>query len=190
MDHRALRYSWPYTLCIEALHELATQPGDARIRVKAIDPEFYKRLRMVRALWRLYSLRVVIGLSAGLIGGCVQLPGIYYDVLFNEPPSDSDCVNLTDALTEKANLQLQPSPYQCVATLDNGGLNPPRNVVIFAHFRQRRILVEIDELRFGSPTVPSPSTQQFAQHVMQIVHEQFPAAQLVRFRAMRGPIAP
>jgi hypothetical protein len=41
MDTTTLRYSWPYTLCIEALHELATQPGDARIRVKAIDPEFY-----------------------------------------------------------------------------------------------------------------------------------------------------
>jgi hypothetical protein len=38
--------------------------------------------------------------------------------------------------------------------------------------------------------VPSPSTQQFAQQVMQIVHEQFPAAQLVRFTAKRGPIAP
>jgi hypothetical protein len=41
MDTTVLRYSWPYTLCIEALHELATQPGDARIRVKAIDPQFY-----------------------------------------------------------------------------------------------------------------------------------------------------
>jgi hypothetical protein len=41
MDNTALHYSRPYTLCIEALHELATQPGDARIRVKAIDPEFY-----------------------------------------------------------------------------------------------------------------------------------------------------
>jgi hypothetical protein len=68
---------------------------------------------MVRALWRLYSLRVAVGLSAGLIGGCVGLPGIYYNVLFNERPSESDCVNLTDALTAKTNLQLQPSPYQC-----------------------------------------------------------------------------
>ena len=145
---------------------------------------------LVRALWGLYSLRLAIGLSAGLIGGCVELPGIYYNVLFNERPSESDCVNLTDALTTKLNLRLQPSPYQCVATLDNDGLNTSRNVVIFAHFRQRRVLVEINELRSGSPTVPSPSTQQFAQQVMQIVHEQFPAAQLVRIREMRGPIAP
>jgi hypothetical protein len=43
MDTTILRYSWPYTLCIEALHELATRPGDARARVKAIDPEFYSR---------------------------------------------------------------------------------------------------------------------------------------------------
>jgi hypothetical protein len=50
--------------------------------------------------------------------------------------------------------------------------------------------VEIDEMRSGGTTVPSPSTQQFAQQVMQIVHEQFPAAQLVRFTAKRGPIAP
>lgn len=146
--------------------------------------------RMVRALWRLYSLRVALGLSAGLIGGCAELPGIYYDVLFNERPSESDCVNLTDALTAKLDLQLQPSPYQCAVTLDNDGRNPARNVVIFASFRRGRILVEINELRFGSPTAPSPSTQQFAQQVMQIVHEQFPAAQLVRFTAMRGPIAP
>ena len=41
MDTNVLRYSWSYTLCIEALHELATQPGDARVRGKAIDPEFY-----------------------------------------------------------------------------------------------------------------------------------------------------
>ena len=133
---------------------------------------------------------MAIGLSAGLIGGCVELPGIYYDVRFNERPSESDCVNLTDALTAKVNLQLQPSPYQCVATLDNDGLNPPRSVVIFAYFRQRRIRVEINELRFGSPTVPSPNTQEFAQQVMTIVHEQFPAAQLVRVKALRGPIAP
>jgi hypothetical protein len=145
---------------------------------------------MVRAFRRLYIWHVAIGLSAGLIDGCVELPGIYFNVLLNERPSESDCANLTDALTAKANLQLQPSSYQCVATLDNDGSNPPRNVVIFAHLRQRRILVEIDELRFGSPTVPSPSTQQFAQQVMQIVHEQFLAAQLVRFRATRGPIAP
>ena len=145
---------------------------------------------MVRALWRLYGLRVAIGLSAGLIGGCIELPGIYYNVLFNERPSESDCVSLIDALTAKLNLQSQPSPYQCVVTMDNDGLNPPRNVVIFAHLHQRRILVEIDELRFGKPTVPSPSTQQFAQQVIQIVHEQFPAAQLVHFRAMRGPITP
>jgi hypothetical protein len=148
------------------------------------------RPRMVRALWCLYSLRVAIGLSAGLVGGCVELPGIYYDALFNEQPSESDCVNLTDALTAKLNLQVQPSPYQCAVTLDNDERNPPRNVVIFAHLHRRRILVEINELRSGSPTVPSPSTQQFAQQVMQIVHEQFPAAQLVRIREMRGPIAP
>lgn len=41
MDTTVLRYSWPYTLSIEALHELATQPGDVHARVKAIDPEFY-----------------------------------------------------------------------------------------------------------------------------------------------------
>src|ERR1700683_1630593 len=118
--------------------------------------------RMVHSLRRVYGLRVAIGLIAGLIGGCVELPGIYYNVLIDERPSESDCVNLTDALAARLNLQLQPSPYQCVATLDNDGLSPPRNVVIFAHLRQRRILVEINELRFGSPTVPAPSTQQFA----------------------------
>ena len=145
---------------------------------------------MVRALWRLYNLRVALGLSAGLLCGCVEVPGIYYNVLFNERPSESDCVNLTDALTAKLNLQLQPSPYQCAVALDNEGRNPARNVAIFASFRRGRILVEINELRSGSPIVPSPSTQQFAQQVRQILHEQFPAAQLVRFRAVRGPIAP
>jgi hypothetical protein len=75
-------------------------------------------------------------------------------------------------------------------TLDNDARNPPRDVVIFAHIHHRRILVEINELRLGSPTVPSPSTQEFAQQVMQTVHEQFPSAQLVRFKAMRGLIAP
>jgi hypothetical protein len=149
-----------------------------------------RRPRMIRALWRRYSSRVAIVLSACLIGGCVELPGIYYDVLLNERPSDSDCLNLTDALAAKLNLQLQPSQYQCAVTLDNEGRNPPQNVVIFAHFRQQRIVVEIDEMRSGGTTVPSPSTQQFAQQVMQIVHEQFPAAQLVRFTAKRGPIAP
>ena len=145
---------------------------------------------MVRSLCRLYSLRVAVGLTAGLIGGCVELPGVYYAVLFTERPSESDCVNLTDALIAKLNLELQPSPYQCAVTLDNDGRNPARNVVIFTYFRQRRIEVEVNELRFGSPTMPSPSTQQFAQQVRQIVHEEFPAAHLVRFRAMRGPIAP
>jgi hypothetical protein len=145
---------------------------------------------MVRTLWRFYSLRVAIGLSAGLIGGCVTLPGIYYNVFINERPSESDCVNLTDALTAKLNLQLQPSPYQCAVILDSDGTDPPRNVVINAYFRQRRIVVEINEFRFGSSTVPSPSTQQFALQVMQVVREQFPTADLVRFRAKRGPIAP
>ena len=82
------------------------------------------RPRMVRALWCLCSLRVAIGLSAGLVGACVELPGIYYDALFNERPSESDCVNLTDALTAKLNLQLQLSPYQCAVTLDNDGRKP------------------------------------------------------------------
>jgi len=145
---------------------------------------------MVHALWRVYSLRVAICLSAGLIGGCVELPGIYYNVLIDERPSESDCVNLTDALTAKLNLQLQPSAYQCSGILDSDGTDPPRNVVINTYFRQRRIVVEINELRFGSSTAPSPSTQQFAQQVMQIVHEQFPTAELMRFRAQRGPIAP
>ena len=145
---------------------------------------------MVRTLRRRYSLRVPIGLSAGLIGGCVELPGVFYNVLFDERPSESDCVNLTDALTAELNLQLQPSIYQCAVTLDNDGHTPPRNVIIFAYFRQQRILVEINELRSGSPTVPSPSTQQFALEVMQIVHERFPAAQLVRIREIVGPIGP
>jgi hypothetical protein len=145
---------------------------------------------MVHPLRRVYGLRVAIGLIAGLIGGCVELPGIYYNVLIDERPSESDCVNLTDALTAKLNLQLQPSPYQCSVVLDSDGTDPPRTVAINTYFRQRRIEVEINELRFGSSTVPSPSTQQFAQQVMQIVHEQFPAAELVRFRAKRGPIAP
>jgi hypothetical protein len=145
---------------------------------------------MVHALWRVYSLRVAIGLSAGLISGCVELPGIYYNVLINERPSESDCVNLTDALTAKLNLQLQPSPYPCAVMLDSDGTDPPRNVAINAYSRQRRVVVEITEPRVGSSTVPSPSTQQFAQQVMQIVHEQFPTAKVKRFRAMRGPIAP
>jgi hypothetical protein len=145
---------------------------------------------MVHALWRVFSLPVAIGLGAGLIGGCVELPGIYYNVLINERPSESDCVNLTDALTAKLNLQLQPSPYQCSVMLDSDGTDPQRNVAINAYFRQRRIVVEINEFRFGSSTVPSPSTQQFAQQVMQIVHEQFPTAELIRFRAQRGPFAP
>jgi len=145
---------------------------------------------MVHAFWRVCSLRVAIGLSAGFIGGCVELPGIYYGVSMNERPSESDCVNLTDALTTKLDLQLQPSPYPCAVTLDSDGTDPPRTVVIFAYFRQQRIQVEINEIRFGNSIVPSPSTQQFAQQVMQIVHEQFPTADLVRFTAMRGPIAP
>ena len=111
-------------------------------------------------------------------------------MLLDERPSGTDCVNLTDALTAKLDLQLQPSPNQCAVTLDNAARDPPRNVAIFAYIRRRRIVVEINELRFGSPTAPSASTQQFAQQVMQAVHEQFPSARLVRFRAMRGPIAP
>jgi len=109
-------------------------------------------------------------------------------VLLDERP-ESDCVNLTDALTAELNLQLQPSIYPCAVTLDNGGHTPPRKVVISAYFRQRRILVEIDELRSGSPTVPSPGTQQFAEQVMQIVHGRFPTAQLVRQQEIVGPIA-
>jgi hypothetical protein len=147
-----------------------------------------RRSRVFRTLLRLYILRVAIGLSAGLIGGCVELPGIYYNVLFDERPSESDCVNLTDALTTELNLRLQPSIYQCAVTLDNHGYTPSRNVVIFAYFRQQRILVEIEELRSGSPTVPSPSTQQFAQQVVQIVQRRFPTAQLVRVREIVGPI--
>jgi hypothetical protein len=135
-------------------------------------------------------LRAAIGLSAGLIGGCVELPGVHYNVLLDERPSESDCVNLTDALTAELNLHLQPSMYQCAVTLDNDERRPPRSVIIFAHFRQQRIVVEINELRSGRPTVPSPSTQQFAQQVMQIVHERFPTARLVRFREIVGPIAP
>lgn len=144
---------------------------------------------MVHALWRMYGLRVAIGLSAAFIGGCVELPGIYYNVLLNERPSESDCVNLTDALTAKLNLQLQPSAYQCSVMLDSDGTDPARDVGINTYFRQRRIVVEINELRFGGSTVPSPSTQQFAQQVMQIVHEQFPTAGVTRFRAKRGPFA-
>jgi hypothetical protein len=145
---------------------------------------------MVHARSRFYRLRVAIGLSAGLIGGCVDLPGIYYNVLIDERPSESDCVKLTDTLTAKLDLQLQPSPYQCSVRLDSDGTDPPRDVVINTYFRQRRIEVEINELRFGNSTVPSPSTQKFAQQVMQIVHEQFPTAELRRFTAKRGPIAP
>jgi hypothetical protein len=120
--------------------------------------------RVVRALCGLHGLRVAIGLSAGFICGCVELPGIYYQVMFNDRPSESDCVNLTDALTTKLKLELRPSPYQCAVTLDNDGGNPPQNVVIFAYFRQRYIPVEIDELHSGTPTASSLSTQQFAQH--------------------------
>jgi hypothetical protein len=145
---------------------------------------------MVHSHWRGYGLRVAFALSAGLIAGCIELPGIYYNVLINERPSESDCVNLTDALTAKLNLQLQPSPYHCSVILDSDATDPPRNVVINAYFRQRRIVVEVNEFRFGNSTVPSPSTQQFAQQVMQIVHEQFPTAELMRFRAKRGPFAP
>jgi hypothetical protein len=145
---------------------------------------------VLRARWRLSALGVAMGLSSALIGGCVELPGIYYNVLINERPSESDCVNLTDALTAKLNLQLRPSLYPCAVKLDEDGSNPARVVAINAYFRQRRIVVEIDEFRSGSPTAPSPGTQEFAQQVMQIVHEQFPAAELVRFKAQRGPIAP
>jgi hypothetical protein len=56
---------------------------------------------MARTLWRLSGLPVAFGLSAGFIGGCVELPGIYYNVMLDERPSESDCVNLTDALTAK-----------------------------------------------------------------------------------------
>jgi hypothetical protein len=147
-----------------------------------------RRPGIVHARWRVYSL--AIGLSVGLLGGCVELPGIYYNVLIDERPSESDCANLTQALTAKLNLQLQPSPYQCSVTLESDGTDPARNVVINTYFRQRRIVVEINEFRFGNSTVPSPSTQQFAQQVMQIVHEQFPTAELMRFRAKRGPFGP
>jgi hypothetical protein len=145
---------------------------------------------MPAALSRLLSLRVAIGLSAGLVAGCVELPGIYYNVLLDERPTESDCVNLTDALTAKLSLQLQPSLYPCAVTLDDGGSDSRRAVAIRGYFRQRRIVVEIDEFHSGSATVPSPSTAELAQQVMHIVHEQFPAAELVRFRAQRGPIAP
>jgi hypothetical protein len=123
------------------------------------------------------------------MGGCVELPGIDYNVLIGDRPLESDCVRLTDALTAQLKLQLQPSAYQCSAVLESDGTDPARNVVINTYFRQRRIVVEIDELRAGSPTAPSPATEQFAQQVMQILHEQFPAAELRRFRSKRGPIA-
>lgn len=136
------------------------------------------------------SLRLAMGLSAGLIGGCVELPGIYYNVLINERPTESDCANLTDALTARLNLQLQPSLYPCAVTLDDGGGDARRTVAIRGYFRQRRIVVEIDEFHSGSATVPSPGTEELAQQVMRIVHERFPAADLARFQAQRGLIAP
>lgn len=136
------------------------------------------------------SLRVAIGLSAALLGGCVELPGIYYNVLVDERPTESDCANLTDALTAKLDLQLQPSLYPCAVTLDDGGNDSRRAVAIKGYFRQRRIVVAIDEFHAGSATAPSPSTEELAQRVMQIVHEQLPAAELVRFKSQRGFIAP
>jgi hypothetical protein len=145
---------------------------------------------MVHDLGRVYGLRAAICLSAVLIGGCVELPGIYYKVLMEERPSESDCVKLSDALTAKLDLQLRPSPYPCFVTLDSGGSDPPRNVVVTAYFRQRRIVVEINEFRLGSATVPSPSTQLFAQQIGQIVQDQFPTARLLRFTEKRGPIGP
>lgn len=139
----------------------------------------------------LRPLGVALGLSSGLIAGCVELPGIYYNVWVSEAPYESECVKLTDTLTEKLSLQLQPTPYQCSVVLDSDASTPPRRVAIITYVRQRRLQVEINELSSGhTATLPSADTQQFAQQVMQIVHEQFPTAELVRFRPKRGPIPP
>lgn len=145
---------------------------------------------MGRALWALRGVRVALGLGVAFIGGCVELPGFYYNVLVNEAPFESDCVKLTDALTERLNLKLQPSPNQCSVVLDSVASTPRRSVAIVTYVRQRRIQVEINELSSGSPTVPSPSTEQFAQQVVHIVQEQFPTAEVERFRPKRGPIPP
>lgn len=37
----ALRYSRPYTLCIEALYTLCCMPGDLRSRLRLVDQEFF-----------------------------------------------------------------------------------------------------------------------------------------------------
>jgi hypothetical protein len=144
----------------------------------------------VRALCRVCASCVATGLVTCLVCGCVELPGICYNVLLDERPSEGDCMTLTSALTAKLGLQLQPSLYQCSVILDDPAATPARRVVVNAYFRQRRIVVEIDELRAGSPTSPSPGTREFAQQVMQIVHEQFPTAERVRFTSKRGPFAP
>ena len=136
---------------------------------------------MLLSCSRVISLCLAI-LIAGISSGCVELPGFYYNVMLKEEPTGSDCANLVDALRTKLNLRVrEPSPYQCQVTLVNDGAKPSRNVFINAFVRERRIVVEVNTW-----IAPSADGDQFVDRVMAIVREQFPSAELVRFRPTHG----
>jgi hypothetical protein len=67
-----LRYSWPWTLTVSALHTLATEPGELRTRLLGIDPEYFTlkeesfpEVADVRLNWR--KVRALVTGASGLV---------------------------------------------------------------------------------------------------------------------------
>ena len=125
----------------------------------------------------------LVVLISGLTTGCVELPGIYYQVVLTEEPTGAACDTLVAALGEKLDLHVKrPSGYQCRVVVEGLVAKPARNVTIDADMKGRRVAVEINTFGVSSPS----ATQEFADRVMAVVREQFPSAEFVRYRPTRG----
>src|SRR5271154_2922138 len=112
------------------------------------------------ACHKLIRIAVVISAVASL-AGCRDLPGIYFQIQHSESVPTTSCEQLAGILSERLSFQVAyvhrsqvpGDSIVCTAQLGNSGERPKMSVGVVL-FHDRRMVIDVEEYRWGSTTLP------------------------------------
>jgi hypothetical protein len=136
--------------------------------------------------------RILDSVAAGVavasaLAGCAELPGIYYQMQLPTPLQQNSCAELARVLADRLSFQITSvsDSFVCTAQLRNVGGQPKMGVgVVLSH--DGRMVVDVEEYRWGEWTQPSEATREIGDRVLNIVKGEYPNARSLALGRGKG----
>jgi len=139
----------------------------------------------------------LVAMIGPLFGCCTilgEIPGVFYQVQFSDPPGSTVCREFAHELTADLQLRLVSNEVVsrpkggCIAVMNYG--NRDMAVTLVSDPPDRRLGVAVQSFAFNSAVAPTPKVRDVASKILAITQSHFSDAKVTPVHPCRGPFGP